>query len=76
MNMVRDEQRTDSVEDFAAELTTAVYSVALRHGLGDQWADMQLELWRSLTARLKQLQMEDGAAAKPFVVRGHSPSTA
>jgi hypothetical protein len=38
-----------SLEALAAELTAAAYPVALRHGVGDKWLDLQLELWRALT---------------------------
>ncbi len=34
------------LEVFAAELTAAAYPVALRHGVGDKWLDLELELWR------------------------------
>jgi hypothetical protein len=37
-------------EDWAAELTTAAYVVALRHCATNQWLDLQLELWRALSA--------------------------
>ena len=38
-----------SLEVLAAELTAAAYPVALRHADGDNWLDLQLELWRVLT---------------------------
>ena len=38
-----------TLEDFVAELTAAAYVVALRHGAGNPWLDLQLELWRALT---------------------------
>ena len=31
-------------ETFVAELTTAAYAVALRHGTGHSWLDLQLDL--------------------------------
>jgi len=43
-----------SLAVLAAELTAAAYSVALRHGVGDRWLDLQLDLWRALTETLKQ----------------------
>jgi hypothetical protein len=33
---------------FVAELTTAAYAVALRHGTGHSWLDLQLDLWKAL----------------------------
>ena len=38
-----------TLEDFVAELTAAAYVVALRHGAGHPWLDLELELWRALT---------------------------
>jgi hypothetical protein len=41
--------KTDlTLEAFAAELTAAAYSVALRHGVVDDWLDLELDLWRVL----------------------------
>jgi hypothetical protein len=37
-----------AVQDFAAELTEAAYPVMLRHGLRDNWLDVELGLWRVL----------------------------
>jgi hypothetical protein len=42
------------LEVFAAELTAAVYSVALRHGVGDTWLELELDLWRALTETVKK----------------------
>jgi hypothetical protein len=42
-----------SVAALAAELTAAVYPVALRHAVGDKWLDLELELWRALTETVK-----------------------
>ena len=36
------------VENFAAELTSAVYPVVLRHGRKDQWLKLELGLWKAL----------------------------
>jgi hypothetical protein len=38
-----------TLEDLAAELTAAAYGVALRHGVGSPWLDLELELWRALS---------------------------
>jgi len=38
-----------SLEALADELTAAAYPVALRHGVGDKWLGLQLELWRALS---------------------------
>jgi hypothetical protein len=36
------------VDDIAAELTEAAFSVALRHGIGTDWLERKLELWHTL----------------------------
>ena len=41
-------------EDFAAELAEAAVPVALRHGVGDRWLELELDLWRVLTATIKR----------------------
>ena len=38
-----------TLEDLVAELTAAAYVVALRHGVGNPWLDLELELWQALT---------------------------
>jgi hypothetical protein len=38
------------LEALAAELTAAAFDVVLRHGHGSKWLDLELELWRVLTA--------------------------
>jgi hypothetical protein len=44
--------------DWAAELTMAAYAVALRHGAPNSWLDLQLELWRALSARVAKCGRE------------------
>jgi hypothetical protein len=41
-------------ETLAAELTAAAYPVALRHGLGGKWLDLELDLWRVLTEAVRK----------------------
>jgi hypothetical protein len=43
-----------ALEAFAADLAAAAYLVALRHGLGDNWLDLELDLWRVLTETVKK----------------------
>ena len=50
--VVVDADRT--LEVFAAELTAAAYPVALLHGVGDKWLDLELDLWRVLTETVKK----------------------
>ncbi|HEY7428109.1 MAG TPA: hypothetical protein VH682_28005 [Gemmataceae bacterium] len=47
-------------EDLLAELTTAAYRVALRHGIKGAFIDVELELWRELRGVLDRHE-EDGA---------------
>ena len=35
-------------ETLVAELTAVAYAVALRHGTGHSWLDLQLDLWKAL----------------------------
>ena len=50
------------LEDFAAEITSAAYAVALRHGVEDKWLDLELELWEALKETVKKWEQ----AAPPF----------
>jgi hypothetical protein len=43
-----------AMEVFAAELTAAAYCVALRHGAGDNWLDLELDLWRAVTETVRE----------------------
>ena len=47
------------LEGLAADLTDVAYRVALRHGMGDQWLDLQLDLWRAL---IEALEKQSGSA--------------
>jgi len=40
-------------ESFAAELTSAVYPLVLRHGLKGSWLSLELGLWRALETTVK-----------------------
>ena len=46
--------RDTRMENFAAELTHAVYPVVLRRGLKDSWIKMELGLWRAVEEVLKR----------------------
>jgi hypothetical protein len=52
-----------SLEDFVAELTAAAYVVALRHGAGNPWLDLELELWHALTDAASKWHHEAHRAA-------------
>jgi hypothetical protein len=40
--------RDSLFENLAAELTSAAYAVALRHGAAGKWVDLELDLWKAL----------------------------
>jgi len=42
------------LDAFVAELTHAAYHVALRHGAGSKWLDLELDLWHALADTVKQ----------------------
>ena len=51
------------LEALAAELTSAAYAVALRHGVEDKWLDLQLDLWEALRETVKKW---DQGSARPL----------
>ncbi len=44
-------------ENIVAEIADVAYRVALRHGLGDKWLDLQLELWKAVEQEI--LRVDD-----------------
>lgn len=50
--------RSILLEDFAAELTAAAYTVALRHGEWKQWLDLELQLWQALAETIDKWRPE------------------
>jgi len=46
------------VENFAAELTEAAYSVMCQHGMVDDWLDLELALWSVLKETVKKWDRE------------------
>jgi DoxX-like family len=50
--------RDTLLENFSAELTSAAYAVALRHGTVDKWLDLELELWAALKETVKKQGQE------------------
>jgi hypothetical protein len=52
-------------DDLAAELTDAAYPVALRHKLGDKWLDLELELWKVLSERVRKWEGQLARASSP-----------
>jgi hypothetical protein len=69
MNDIRDttQDRDTRIENFAAELTRAVYPLVLRRGLKDAWIKVELGLWRALAGTLQKRapqQPADGSSAE------------
>jgi hypothetical protein len=51
------------IENFAAELTSAVYTLVLRRGLEQSWLNVELGLWRALTEEVRKWAGEAPPAA-------------
>jgi hypothetical protein len=51
---VATDERDTSLEDLAAELTAAVYTVVLRRGVSGSWINLELALWRELVETVKK----------------------
>ena len=54
-----------SPETFAAELTEAVFPVALRYGVGDRWLDLELDLWRALSETVEKCARASRGVGSP-----------
>jgi hypothetical protein len=54
-----------SAETFAADLTEAVFPVALRYGVGDGWLDLELDLWHSLSETVEKCARAPRVAGSP-----------
>jgi hypothetical protein len=50
------------LETLAAELTAAVYPIALRHGVRGKWLDLELDLWRVLKETVKNWERKSPRA--------------
>jgi hypothetical protein len=58
---------------FAAELTAAVYQVALRHGTAERWLDLELDLWSAIAGVMDRWLPEiTGAQAQRYLWFDHS----
>jgi hypothetical protein len=55
--------RDTRLENFAAELTSAVYPLVLRRGPTDSWIKMELGLWRALAETVKEWDRQRPPAA-------------
>jgi hypothetical protein len=52
-----------TLEDLTAELAEAAVPVAMRHGVGDRWLELELDLWRVLTTTIERWR--DARVANP-----------
>ena len=43
-----------AIECLVAEVTDTAYAVALRHGAGGSWVDLELELWEALARTVRK----------------------
>jgi hypothetical protein len=57
-NHVASYDRDARLENFAAELTSAAYPLALRHGMSGSWIAVELGLWRALAETVKKWARE------------------
>jgi hypothetical protein len=51
--------------DLASELTDAAYPVALRHNVGDEWLDLELDLWKVLSETVRKWERQAPRTASP-----------
>src|SRR5579862_6115217 len=58
MNFATANDRDGFLEDLAAELTNVAYPVALRHGVGERWLDLELELWKAVSESLRNMDRD------------------
>jgi len=65
MNDISDKARDMAIrlEEFAAELTSAVYALVLRRRPGSSWLDVELDLWKALTRTVKRWCRQRAAAS-------------
>ena len=57
------------LENFAAELTSAAYFVALRHGMAGSWINVELGLWKALAETVKKWARERPPAGSPDEIK-------
>ena len=72
MNDISDKARDMAIrlEEFAAELTGAVYPLVLRCGPGSSWLDVELDLWKALTRTVKTWCRQRAAASSADELEG------
>ena len=60
------------LESLVAELTSAVYLIALRHDDRESWADLELELWRAVMDTVRKWELNHPAECKKPQIRRRS----
>jgi hypothetical protein len=58
------------VETFAAGLTAAVYLVALRHGPGESWIELELALWKAVADTVDEWQPAFSGPQPSAILKG------
>jgi hypothetical protein len=43
-----------ALERLAADVTSTAYAIALRHGAGGSWVDLELGLWKALARTVQE----------------------
>ena len=66
-------ERDALAESLAAELTGAVYRIALRHGTRVAWVDLELDLWKALTEAIKKWEATGRAVSSDDAVVRRPP---
>jgi hypothetical protein len=61
------QERRHNFEDFVADLTEAVYPVALRHNPG-RWLDLELELWQATARAVRKWQQGSEPLPAPQLI--------
>jgi len=54
----------------AAELTITAYPIALRHGVGDSWVELEINLWLVLAEAVRKWQRQPPLHPWPGTVEG------
>jgi len=47
-------ERDRALERLAADVTDTAYAIALRHGAGGSWIDLELGLWKALARTVRE----------------------
>ena len=59
-----------ALERLAADVTSTAYAIALRHGTGGSWVDLELALWEALPRTVREWGCRPGPRAEGPRARG------